>query len=332
MTLSRSGNKMITMAALLCLSMGLANAEPSSPSHAVHGTGSGDVFATVGTEKISMREFEAAYQAGIRKRFYHGKIPEDQLAAFRREISQTIIDRTLLLQEARKRGIQADEKFVLSELKNYEARYSKMKGWGEHKEQILLGLKSALEEQSVLDLFEAQIKSPKNLSDSQVKEFYRENPQLFTTPEQIRVSLILLKVDPASSPEVWQAAQDEAKDIKSRLDNGAEFSQLARIHSGDPSASNGGDMGFVHSGMLSPSAQRVVDDLKAGEVSVPVSMLRGVAIFRLEEKREKRLNEFAAVSERAKRLLERKVSEQAWVDLKSELRSRVKVSINSAAL
>lgn len=291
-----------------------------------------DYFATVDGETISTKEFQSAFQAGIRKRFYHGKIPEEQLRAFRQEVSQALIDRVLLVQEAKRQNIQPDADSVDKQLAEYEKRYQNRPFWNEHKADVVEGLRAALEEESMLQVLEQKTRDVPLPSDEQAKAFYERNHDLFTTPEKMRVSVILLKVSPASPAAVWEAAHEEANDLIKRLRKGADFSELARIHSGDETASKGGDMGFIHKGMLAKPAQAALDTLSPGELSEPVMLLRGVGIFRLHEKQEPTLNSYESVADRAKKLLQRENSKYAWSDLLEQLRSKAEIEINTAAL
>jgi len=289
-------------------------------------------FAIVNGERISLQEFETAYQAGVRKRFYHGKIPKEKLDAFKQEVSQTLIDRLLLIKEARRQNIQADEKEVESQLAQYKSRYQDKSFWQQHKDSVISGLTAALSGESILRNFEKQVKDIPLPSGQEAQSFYQKNKPLFTTPEKTRVSLILLKVSPASPASVWAAAKEEADDIIKRIKNGVDFAELARIHSGDASAASGGDMGFVHQGMLAKPAQDAINRLKVGEISQAVMLLRGVAIFRLEENQVATLNEFENVQERAQKLLQREKAKYAWNDLIERLRSQASIEINTAAI
>jgi len=301
-----------------------ANAASHTP-HAMY-------FAKVNGKEISLKEYQSAFNAGAGKRFYHGKIPDAELLAFKKEISQTLVDRVLLLEEAQRLAIPADEKFVKAKLADYEKRYSGRAFWEKNKNTILPGLTTALEEQSMLAALENKIRGVALPDIAQAKDFYDKNPALFTTPEKLRVSLILLKVEPSSPAAVWDAAREEALEIIARLKKGADFSQLARIHSGDASASKGGDMGFLHKGMLAKPAQLAIDEMTAGQVSEPIMMLRGVAIIRLEEKEPASLNAFENVVERAQKLLQRENAKFAWSDLLEKLRSAADITINTVAL
>lgn len=289
-------------------------------------------FAVVDGEAISLKEFQSAFQAGIRKRFYHGKIPKEQMDAFRQEVSQALIDRVLLIQEAKKQNIKADETIVARQLAEYEKRYQGRPFWQQHKNEMMSGLRAALEEENMLQLLEEKIRNVQLPDDAAAKQYYAKNTELFTTPEKLRVSVILLKVSPASPASVWEAANEEAKDLIARLKNGADFSELARIHSGDETASKGGDMGFIHKGMLAKPAQAALDKLQVGEISEPVMLLRGVGIFQLHKKQSPSLNEYGEVAERAKQLLQRENAKLAWSDLLEKLRAQADIKINTAAL
>ena len=289
-------------------------------------------FAKVNGKEISLKEFQTAFKAGASKRFYHGKIPEAELQAFKKEVSQKLVDRVLLLDEARRQSVSIDQKVVADKLADYEKRYADRPFWANNKASILPGLRTALEEQSLLTEFENRVRQIELPTEKQAREYYSKNPALFTTPEKLRVSLILLKVAPSSPADVWEAARVEAEDVIERIKKGSDFAQLARIHSGDATAAKGGDMGFIHKGMLAKPAQVAIDKMAAGETSPPIMLLRGVAVIRLEDKHEAALNAFDKVSERAKKLLQRENARVAWTDLLEKLRSNADVSINTVAL
>ena len=56
--------------------------------------------------------------------------------------------------------------------------------------------------------------------------FYEANAEAFTSPEQVRVSMILLKVEPWSESEVWDRRRREADEVYGQLEQGADFDFL----------------------------------------------------------------------------------------------------------
>jgi peptidyl-prolyl cis-trans isomerase SurA len=79
-------------------------------------------------------------------------------------------------------------------------------------------------------------------------------------------------------------------------------------------------MGYMHIGMFGTPAQKVLNVMEPGEISEPVVLLEGVALFRLNDVQEASLNTFGDVEERARNLLMRELGEKAWKDLQTALR------------
>jgi peptidyl-prolyl cis-trans isomerase SurA len=107
---------------------------------------------------------------------------------------------------------------------------------------------------------------------------------------------------------------------------------LARIHSGDESAVDGGHMGYMHLGMFGAPAQKVLNVLEPGEVSEPVVLLEGVALFRINAIKEADLNNLEEVEERARKLLMRELGGKAWKDLRVSLRQSADIKYNDLIL
>ena len=189
-------------------------------------------------------------------------------------------------------------------------------------------MRKKIEFQNLIDVLEQKTRDVKEPTEEEVFQYYESHPDKFTAPEKWNVSIILLEVDPSSTSDVWKNASELADDIAYKLREGENFEELARIHSGDESAVNGGNMGYIHIGMLSKPAQNVLNSMEVGQVSEPVMLLQGVAIFRLNGVQGDRLNKFSKVKERARDLLIREKADQAWKNLIITLRDNGKIKIN----
>ncbi|OIP14451.1 MAG: molecular chaperone SurA [Betaproteobacteria bacterium CG2_30_59_46] len=80
-------------------------------------------------------------------------------------------------------------------------------------------------------------------------------------------------------------AKNRIIQLKERVDNGANFAELARLHSEDGSASKGGDLGWLSPGETVPEFERAMDALKPGEISVPVKSPFGWHLIQVLERR-----------------------------------------------
>lgn len=295
-------------------------------------TTSPTVFAVVGESNISRQEYDAAVLRARRARFYHGTPPEGELETLRQDVTREIVTRTLLLQEARRRGLVPDKAAIQATLDGYDQRYANSPRWQEQKATMLSALEQHLREDQLLKLLETTVKQVAPPAHTQLVEYYKANPEKFTEPATQRVSLILLKVEPSAARSVWDAAMEEGQGLVSRLAAGADFAELAQLHSSDASAGEGGDMGYLHGGMLSTAAQEAVDKLQIGAISEPIRLLEGVAIFRVDDRKAARLREFAGVQDRARELWNREQGEESWRELIQQLWDNTPVKISDDAL
>jgi parvulin-like peptidyl-prolyl isomerase len=291
------------------------------------------ILASIDDIEISREEFEREVYITARQTFYHGKLPSgDDLVEFRKRVAEDLVARHLLVREARRRGIDPDREEIETRLARYEVRNAGTERWEKEGAQALADLRERYEEDSLLESLEKGVRQGVKPDTCAVKTFYENNPELFTEPSQTRVSVIVLGVQPSAGAAAWQAARDEAQRILEKLEDGAAFDELARMHSSDMTAQAGGDMGFVHDGSLNSTAEAAIKPLDIGEVSEAVTVLEGIAIFKLMDRRPPRLHPFDAVEERASDLCMREQGQAAWDELIAALRSDSDVSIDMTYL
>ncbi len=300
----------------------------ASLSVSVSAQETGVVFADVGGAKVMQVEYESAFHVASREKFFHADVSEEALDKLRLDVAQQVVDRELLLQRARSLDIQLDPESV-SEAVGVELRRYRLDTL---KDDQVARLKSLVledvRERLMLDAVKRKVVDATVVPEAEVRKYYRDNIDKFTTPEQIRVSVILLKVAPSSLPLLWEAAEEEAERLRARLVLGADFATLASIHSGDASAEQGGDLGFVHRGMLSKEAQAAVDGLSVGQISPVVVLLQGVSLFKLVDKLPAKVNDFDDVLPRAESLLKRELERASWTAYIQALRDTTEVKIH----
>jgi peptidyl-prolyl cis-trans isomerase SurA len=150
-------------------------------------------------------------------------------------------------------------------------------------------------------------------------------PELSVT--QSRARHILLRLGAQLSQE--QAITRLASYRQQIASGQATFEDLARQHSVDGSARQGGDLGWVSPGQFVPEFEQVMNALRPGEMSQPLVSRFGVHLIRLEERRQ------AVLSEREQREIARDLVREekaddavnAWTD---EVRSRAFVEYRDA--
>lgn len=141
--------------------------------------------------------------------------------------------------------------------------------------------------------------------------------------EQTHTRHILIKLNEVVSE---QEAKLKMDGLKERLDNGANFADLAQQYSEDGSASSGGDLGWVSPGDTVPEFEKVMNELAPGEVSGPIRSPFGWHIIEVLERRKQDMTDQAARIKARKEIFTRKV-EEAYEDWLHELRDRAFVEL-----
>ena len=109
----------------------------------------------------------------------------------------------------------------------------------------------------------------------------RDSEQVFT--EQVRSRHILIKPNELISDE---EAKKRLNELRSRIQNGEDFSNLARLHSVDyASGAAGGDIGWMNPGATVKEYETVVNKLESGQISEPFQSQFGWHIVEVTGKR-----------------------------------------------
>jgi peptidyl-prolyl cis-trans isomerase SurA len=112
--------------------------------------------------------------------------------------------------------------------------------------------------------------------------------------------------------------------LKERIENGAKFEELAKLHSDDLSASRGGDLNWLNPGDTVPEFERMMDSLQPKEVSAPVQSPFGWHLIQVLERRDQDVTEERKRID-ARRVIRERKSEEAFEDWVRQARDRAYV-------
>ncbi|MBW2040031.1 MAG: SurA N-terminal domain-containing protein [Deltaproteobacteria bacterium] len=124
------------------------------------------------------------------------------------------------------------------------------------------------------------------VSPQEIQEYYELNIEQYRRPKRVRVRHILIKVGPEAGPDEVAKARKRAEKVLSEARRGVDFALLARKYSGDPSASEGGDLGYFSQGEMDPIVEKAVFHLGKGEISSLVRSRHGFHIVKVEDVQE----------------------------------------------
>lgn len=143
---------------------------------------------------------------------------------------------------------------------------------------------------------------------------------------------ILIKTSAVMSDE---QARTRLEQLRQRILEGKEkFEDLARQHSNDTSAPQGGDLGWLTPGETVPPFEQAMDALDAGQVSQPVQSPFGWHLIKVEERRTQDMAEEYQRMQARQILFERRAGpafeewlgqlrDQAYIENRLEKRARL---------
>ncbi|MEN8842021.1 MAG: peptidylprolyl isomerase [Octadecabacter sp.] len=92
-----------------------------------------------------------------------------------------------------------------------------------------------------------------------------------------------------NASHILVATEEEATEVKTMIDGGADFAETAQERSTGPSGPSGGELGWFGAGMMVPEFEAAVMTLEVGEVSAPVQTQFGWHVVQLNETRRTEL-------------------------------------------
>lgn len=123
------------------------------------------------------------------------------------------------------------------------------------------------------------------VTDQEVQNFLASDMGKMQLSEEFRLANILIPVTEGASPEDIQAADRQARELYQRLQQGADFAQLAIARSASETALEGGEMGWRKAGQLPPPFDAMIGALAVGQVTEPMRTPGGFIMIKLLEKR-----------------------------------------------
>jgi len=244
--------------------------------------------AVVNGTVITQKEFDIELNQ-VKRRISQGRkaVSDAQLEKIKNDILESLINRELLYQQSREKGVVVEEKIVedyLSSLKqkypNQEEYEKALKDFNMSENGLKLKVKMGYAIQKFIDM---QIADKVAVSEKESKAFYDVHPEFFKQPEKVKASHILIKLDPDAEESEKASAKEKIENIQKKLKEGKDFAALAREFSEGPSKDSGGDLGFFTRGQMVPPFEDAAFSLKTGEVSDLVVTRFGYHLIKVTE-------------------------------------------------
>ena len=249
-----------------------------------------DPVAIVEGQPIKKAELEQAFENVLAAQ----KIPIASLPAEQREsgyrmiLDEMIIDKLLLKRSAETKvtdeEVAAQFERIKANFGTEEELQKQLAAAGQTVDKVKTGLRERLRQERWID---EQVKGKDEVTDAEVEDFYKKNPDQFKAPEQVRASHILISVAQDAKPEVVTEKQKAAEAIAARVKKGEAFDKLAKELSEDPSAKqNSGDLDFFTKEAMVPEFANKAFSMKKDEISDPVRSQFGFHVIKVTDRKD----------------------------------------------
>ena len=292
------------------------------------------VVATINDRAILQSELQEAFELYRHQLGQQSPemMPERDRAAIQRRVLEDLIDKSLIEGYAEKAGIGAseaeidraiDEVLARAHLSEEELREALKKddlSYEEYRAQIRDQLVKA-------KMIQREIRARINITDKQIEEYYLDHPDEFRAEEGVVLRHILFPLSYPPAPEVLDATVKEANRVRQEILDGRPFAEAAAQYSKDPTAGQGGWLGFFRKGSLSPEMEAGIVDLEEGEVSEPVQTALGVHLLKLEEKTTGDIRPLEKVRGGIQEKLYEEAAERQFEEWRKELRKNAHIEV-----
>ncbi len=233
--------------------------------------------------------------------------------------TEMLIDRQLILHEYKTAGYKYPEAIIEDSIddrikQKYRDRATLLKGL--HEQGITAEMWKQQQREEILIVAMQQLKAPRDvlISPQKILDFYETNKTNFAMGEQVKLRMLVLNKPAGDKGEVKAVAED----ILRKINEGASFAEMAKIHSDGPQKNTGGDWGWAdreHDTLRTELAD-VAFKLKPGEKSGVIDLPDACWIILVEEKRPAHVRPLAEVRddiERTLRIMEATRVQRKWL-------------------
>jgi parvulin-like peptidyl-prolyl isomerase len=129
------------------------------------------------------------------------------------------------------------------------------------------------------------------------KSYFDANKDAFNGA-RVMASHVLIDTRNLKTDAELEEAKKKIDNVKTQLDNGADFAEMAKKYSNCPSAENGGDIGFFkRKGSIVEEFAQVAFAMEIGEISEPIKTQFGYHIIKVTDKEEGKAVNYADVAD-----------------------------------
>ena len=242
------------------------------------------------------------------------------------------IENKILFREATAAGAKIEDKDVEERLQKFRDQYASIEEFNKvvaDSGETVSDFRERLRKQILAVSFgiakRRQFEKEAVISESEIAQYYQDNQSEWNRPERVKARRIFLPT--TQDPAAREKAKAQLAAIKDELALGADFGELAKLHSQGPEAADGGVMGWVNRGDLVGDLDTALFALSEGGVSDVLETEFGVLILKAEQREEAGSAPYDEVRSEIEPILRGKYAAERFDTWITELRKRSLVRV-----
>jgi peptidyl-prolyl cis-trans isomerase C len=263
--------------------------------------------------------------------FYSQHMPREELGRHTEELlkraREHAVGTQLLIEEVRRRNVDvpvAEVDKTMAGMAEKAGGVDKLKALLQKQGMTLEQFHSSIRVGKQLDALVARVTSgTQPCEESELRKYFEEHADRYVAPDQAQVRHILIRPDSASEAD-RATTKSKLMALKLKVLEGADFAELAAVHSECPSGKEaGGSLGWLARGAVVPELdQPLFDDMEIGEISDPVETSLGFHMLELQDKELGEPMTFEAARESIQDLLTHERKGRALTQFVDQLRAK----------
>jgi len=266
----------------------------TGPAWADEAASSGKEIASVNGKAISKSQYESRLSI-IKKRSAHSgrQLDDAALTTVKNQILENLINTELLYQQSQKEGIKVDDQIINEQIEKFKKRFSDktaeetaykkaLKRMHVSEKEFRTEIQRAL---AINQLLDTNVLQKITVTDEEGKKYYNNNLNLYKQPEQVKISLIWIKVKPDDKESKKIQARKKIEMVQKKVKQGEDFGKLAKAYSEGPNAQRGGAWGYLKRGKTAEPIRDAAFALNVGEVSGIVETKFGYHLIKVNDKK-----------------------------------------------
>ncbi len=247
------------------------------------------IVAIVDEDVVTKRELDSRIEF-IRADFDQSGRTLPEPDTLYRQVLEIMISDSILLQQARIRGLRITDGQLNQAMQNI-ARENSM-NLSEFRQALLregidyVRYRDTFRKEMTIATLQRQYTARTvEITDAEVEDFINRTGS-DTSKYEYRLAQILIALPDAAASEQVNSALQTAQQLLERLDQGAEFEQLANEFSAGSNALQGGDLGWRKKAEIPSLFSNEVLNMEPGEYAGPLRSASGFHIVSLIERRD----------------------------------------------